>query len=108
MTARLIPAREVAALLGRSLAWFERHRARLEAEHAFPPAVAAVGARWNRRAVEAWVDAQAAPHHAAAALEMAGEAALVERARAMAPSRPMCGESRSVALAPAEAAPARA
>jgi predicted DNA-binding transcriptional regulator AlpA len=107
MTARLIAAREVAAMLGRSKAWFERHRARLEAEHGFPPAVAAVGARWDVRAVAAWVDAQTAPQAAAQAIEIAGEAALLERAAAMAASRPMCGESRWAVSAPAAAAAAR-
>lgn len=110
MNARLIPAREVAALLGRSLAWFERHRARLEGEHGFPPPVAAVGARWHPRAIEAWLDAQAGPEIRQAPTELAGELLLLERARALGISRPMCAGNRSDAAVndPAAAAGAAA
>jgi hypothetical protein len=106
MERRLSPAREVAVMLGRSKALLDRHRARPEAEHGFPAPVAAVGLRWDVLAIEAWLDGPSQKGRQGPGLRTAAEceAALLERAAAMAPSHPMCGESRSAASAPAAAA----
>ncbi|WP_133251487.1 helix-turn-helix transcriptional regulator [Zavarzinia aquatilis] len=54
---RLMTAAEVAALLGHALGWFYRERRRLEAA-GFPPEVRGLRNRWDRAAIEAWLDGQ--------------------------------------------------
>ena len=70
MTRALLTSAQVAQLLGRSVTWFSRNRARLEDAHGFPPSVWGLGARWDSAAIERWLDQQmpkapAEPDHAA-------------------------------------------
>lgn len=79
---QLLTSAQVALVLGRSLPWWHRNRADLEAKHGFPGPVDGCGMRWDPRAIEAWLDARLpAPP---AAPEVAAEAEMIRRAKAMA------------------------
>lgn len=49
----------VAEMLGKSVDWFYRNRARLVQRRGFPPEV--VPGRWSRDAVRRWIDGEAPP-----------------------------------------------
>jgi hypothetical protein len=81
MSRQLLTSAEVALRLRRSLPWFQRNRASLEAR-GFPAPVDGLGMRWDPVAIDRWLDAllPAAPM----AEQAKAEATLIERARAMA------------------------
>jgi predicted DNA-binding transcriptional regulator AlpA len=78
----LLTAPQVAAKLGYRYGWFNKHRARLEAEHGFPGPVDGLGMRWDPAAIGDWLDARRTLTRTAAAA--AAEDILIGRARAMA------------------------
>lgn len=45
-----------ARALGRTPAWFRRHRAELERQHGFPKPLPGLGLRWDPKAIELWKD----------------------------------------------------
>jgi predicted DNA-binding transcriptional regulator AlpA len=62
MTCLTMSLREVAAAIGISADWLYRHLGRLEQEHAFPPPVPGlIRRRWNRAAIEAWLNRAPGP-----------------------------------------------
>lgn len=54
----LLTAAQVARKLGRSLSWFQRNRATLEATKSFPRPVDGCGHRWDPAAIDAWLNRQ--------------------------------------------------
>jgi predicted DNA-binding transcriptional regulator AlpA len=82
---RLLLAEEVARLLRLTPRVFRRRRAELEAA-GFPPPLPGLPDRWDRAAIEAWLDRQipaAAPQDPARALERT----LISRAGSLAQPR---------------------
>jgi predicted DNA-binding transcriptional regulator AlpA len=54
--------REVAAAIGISADWLYRHLSRLQEDHGFPePVPGLTRRRWNRAAVEAWLNRAPGP-----------------------------------------------
>lgn len=78
MTPRLVTSADVGRYLGRSASWFCRNRATLEAR-GFPRPVDACGMRWDRAAVDAWLDEQSRRPNSTRSVEDT----LLERARKM-------------------------
>lgn len=81
MTREILTAPQVAALLKRSLAWFQRNRASLEAK-GFPGPIDGLGMRWDSAAIGRWLDAQLPAQPADPAAD--AEAELIRRAQALA------------------------
>ena len=82
---QLLTAPMVARGLSRSVGWFLRNRADLESDHGFPAPVDGCGMRWDPAAIEDWLDAR---RKRAVPPELAAEATLIQRARAMAEGLP--------------------
>ncbi len=81
MTREILTAPQVAALLKRSLGWFQRNRASLE-ERGFPRPIDGLGMRWDSAAIEDWLDRQRPARPAAdeAEAELIRRASLTETA----------------------------
>jgi hypothetical protein len=57
VTPRTLTARETAAYIGRTYDWFMRNRRQLEAERQFPAPLPGIR-RYDRLAIDAWIDGQ--------------------------------------------------